>query len=170
MKLILLTFVFILTSSCSTQEVEIKKTNTTPMVSYSKEARSLMIINDNNADGKELKEKANQLITYGSMILEKFKKKFPQCSTYLDKVKKETANIKNLNIETLDTNFHEDIKLPETDDVCVGLKELIIHPSAVVILANELIKGTTDPISRRIQINDEMAEVIGHLALLNEEL
>jgi hypothetical protein len=133
---------------------------------YEVSAKVLLSNNRKKKSKKTMIKSANDLISKAKPILVEFSARNPQCKELLDVIIKSDVKMGNLSLHEIEDQFHEGSALPEADDLCFEAKELIVHPATVIVISKKykLKKG------QRVQINDEIAEVLGHLGLFKETI
>ena len=152
--------------SCSSN-VETKSSALNLLVDdYDMKARELIKDNKNKVSSKILIKDAQDLIKKAGPILTAFTGKYPQCEVLLNSVVKSAPAMQNLTLDQIEKQYHEGSALPKADDICFEAKELIVHPATVVIISKQKKLVKTD----RIQIHDEIAEVLGHLDLFKDSI
>ena len=75
--------------------------------------------------------------------------------------------MQSLSLAEIESKWHEGEALPEdADTVCMEAKELVVHPSTVVILS----KDNFTSAKNKEQMSDELNEVIEHMSELKESI
>ena len=145
-----------------------KKKMSTQIGIYEKKSTNLVKIINNKDSAKELViARAKELIEISKPILTGFQEKYPQCHKYLQKVLDNSQKMQTLSLDNIEKNWHEGEALPQdADSVCIETKELIVHPSTVVILANNDFQSKKN----KEQMSDEINEVIEHMSELKESI
>jgi hypothetical protein len=128
---------------------------------YKKQAEELIAaIKGKQADGSILKM-ANALTNSGRQFLPGLVKKYPACKAYLDAVAEVATTMKDLPLEDIERDYHQDGKLPKMPDGnCYHGKDLVVHPATVAAMATKGIQ--TD--EERKSAEHEIAEVLAHLS------
>ena len=166
MKLLISIIVLTLGVSCGSTKKQ-SSTDLDKLISeYETSAKSLLNNNKKNKSKKTMISSANDLIAIAKPILVKFSQTYPECKELLNVIIKSDVKMSNLSLHEIEQQFHEGEALPEADDICFDAKELIVHPATVIVISKnyKLEKG------QRTQINDEIAEVLGHLGLFKENI
>ncbi|MFT6070809.1 MAG: hypothetical protein ACJAT2_000630 [Bacteriovoracaceae bacterium] len=132
---------------------------------YKEVAERLILNNDKGAKPIVLKEDAIELINLAKPILKKYTARNPKCNELLTFIMAKSTYMQNLSLSEIEDKFHDGNGLPKADETCYEPKELIVHPSTVVILSKSNLTA-----EGREQIKDEIEEVIGHLDILKDSL
>jgi hypothetical protein len=159
MKNLCMILCLLIASSCASRSIH------KDVDQYKVVAQRLVMNNDKGAEPMVLKKDAEELIKLAMPILTKYTKKNPECSELLSHIIAKSTYMQNLTLPEIEDKFHDGNGLPEADVTCYEPKELIVHPSTVVILSKN--KLTT---KARQQIKDEIEEVLGHLDILKDSL
>ena len=94
-------------------------------------------------------------------VFKDYAKVHPQCENLINFMLKNEKKVLTLKPDKLESDYHDGDALPEHDDKCHDIKELIVHPATVVSLAK--FKNLENS---REQMFDEMDEVLSHLDAL----
>ncbi len=159
MKSLCMALCLLFISSCASKSIH------KDVDQYKEVAERLIMNNDKGAEPMVLKQDAVELINLAKPILKKYTAKNPQCNELLSHIIAKSTFMQNLTLSEIEDKFHDGNGLPKADETCYEPKELIVHPSTVVILSKS--KLTTEG---REQIKDEIEEVLGHLDILKESL
>jgi hypothetical protein len=98
----------------------------------------------------------------GSMLMREIGKKKAICRSYFNFVDSRFEEMMTLTLNEIEVGYHEGEKLPETEDECFAVKELVVHPATVFILS----KPTQHSSDTRERMKAEIDEVLEHLNLL----
>ncbi len=152
---------------CSALEKKTVKSEASPhdyVQMYETESRQLVeFLATKKNDQQRINQSALRLIDLAKPILSHWQSKFKQCHNYLQTVVDAGETMQNLDLDTIERDWHEGRALPEADSVCEELKELVVHPSTVIILGKQ--KG--DNLQR---MQDEIDEVLVHMDDLKKSL
>ena len=160
MKLYILVLVFIFAASCSTTCNKTNEVAKNIDTFKTKSASLLKLIENNKADKGHVIARAQELIEISKPILKGFQIKYPQCQKYLQQVLDNSKTMQSLDLATIEKDWHDGGALPEdAESVCIESKELVVHPSTVVILANNDFKSKKN----REQMGDEIEELLNHM-------
>ncbi|MBL91655.1 MAG: hypothetical protein CMH56_07555 [Myxococcales bacterium] len=121
-------------------------------------------------EGIKAKKPDNEIINMaialtetGRQFLPGLIKKYPACKAYLEAVDAVALTMKDLPVEDIERDYHQDGKLPKmADGNCYHGKDLVVHPATVAALAKNGI--VTD--EQRKSAENEIAEVLAHLMAL----
>ena len=135
---------------------------------YERKSVSLVKLIESKDAAKELViAKAKELVEISRPILAGFQAKYPQCKGYLQTVLNNSQKMQSLSLAEIESKWHEGEALPEdADTVCMEAKELVVHPSTVVILS----KDNFTSAKNKEQMSDELNEVIEHMSELKESI
>lgn len=115
----------------------------------------------NRQDPQTIAMKAEEFLSLARPMVSQAKDSYPTCAPLFDAILKDEAKMKSLALSDIETLYHEGEALPETDDLsCYNVKELIVHPATVVVLAKQ--RPFTE--EHYAQMVDEMVEVIEHMS------
>jgi hypothetical protein len=159
-KLITLTFLIILGTSCSLinknkQSDEGKKL----LNSYRSESLELIKMNKAKSKRLSLRKKSSSLINLARPILNKLISENKVCSQFLKQTLSDIKKMKKLSLDKIEELYHDGEALPEMEDeTCILGKELVVHPAIVYILTKKKLNSKS-----REQINEELEEVLSHL-------
>ena len=131
------------------------------MADYKKSAQALVRDTRQGADAQKIADQAKQLIEKAKPILHTVKMKNPGCQKVLDIIVEKSLEMTQLDLESIERDYHHGAALPESDDECYEAKELIVHPATVVILANKHFHT-----AGKKQIVDEIEELLAHIDIL----
>ena len=160
----LLILTIALVGSCASSKKEISHTMNQDIANYKRKARALVAENKAMASKQKLNSMSMKLIKLASPIMIGFQKKHPQCRELMGLIKKRAMAMTRLSLEQIEVQYHEGSALPKAPDVCYEAKELIVHPATVAILTS---KNTLSK-KHRVQIDDEIEEVLAHIDILVE--
>lgn len=159
MKALLMALCLMFISSCASKSLH------KDVDQYKEVAERLIQNNDKFAKPMVLKNDAIELIELAKPILAQYSKKNPKCEELLSHIVAKSTYMQSISLSEIEDKFHDGNGLPKADEVCYEPKELIVHPSTVVILSKK--KLTKDG---REQIKDEIEEVLAHLDIFKEAL
>lgn len=159
MKSLILTLSLTLIASCASKPLH---KNLKP---YREVAERLVKNNKANANSEVLKKDAIELVELAKPILKAYSKKNPKCETLLKHIVDKSTYMQNISLSEIEDKFHDGNGLPKADVTCYEPKELIVHPSTVVILSKQKLNSES-----REQINDEIEEVLAHLDIFTEAM
>ena len=159
MNNLILALCLLLVSACASKSIH------EDVDQYKEVAERLILNNDKRAKPMVLKKDAEELIQLAKPILKKYTMKNPQCNELLSHIIAKSTYMQSLTLPEIEDKFHDGNGLPKADETCYEPKELIVHPSTVVILSKSEL--TTEG---RTQIKDEIEEVLGHLDILKDSL
>ena len=108
----------------------------------------------------EIAENAKTLVKLSRGILTNFGKSEPACKTYLEAALKAASLMMAADLETIERDYHHDKALPKAPKKCYQVKDLLVHPATVYVLAQKHAKDQ----SVRGKMGAELAELTGHLA------
>ena len=150
MKLLAFALIFL---GCSTS-----KTSTNHLKTI---GQSIVQMAKERQDPKLIAIKAEEFLSQARVVVSKAKSKYPTCRPLFEAILKDEERIKSLGLTEVETLYHEGEALPETDEIaCYNVKELIVHPATVVVLAKQ-IKFAEEHYAQMV---DEMEEVIEHMS------
>lgn len=149
----------LIASSCASKSIH------TDVDQYQEVAERLIMNNDKGAKPMVLRKDAEELIELAKPILTKYTKKNPRCNELLSYIVAKSTYMQNITLPEIEDKFHDGNGLPKADETCYEPKELIVHPSTVVILSKKKLTA-----EGREQIKDEIEEVLGHLGILKDSL
>jgi hypothetical protein len=124
---------------------------------YITESRALVERIDDNAPVEELRERTQSLLDLGLSVLPAYLDVRPECSNYLNAAARIAELWPQLDLDTIEQDFHDDGALPTGPEtvVCYNMKDLVVHPATgLAILAQE-----TPELN---ELRKEIAEVIAH--------
>jgi hypothetical protein len=159
MKNLTMALCLVFISSCASKSIH------KDVDQYKEVAERLILNNDKGAKPIVLKEDAIELINLAKPILKKYTARNPKCNELLTFIMAKSTYMQNLSLSEIEDKFHDGNGLPKADETCYEPKELIVHPSTVVILSKSNLTA-----EGREQIKDEIEEVIGHLDILKDSL
>ncbi|WP_194866599.1 hypothetical protein [Pseudoalteromonas sp. PPB1] len=111
-------------------------------------------------DAGVIQARADDLIQQSDVVLDAFKRAYPQCRSYLDAVLTLRASLAEMSLAALEQDYHGDGKLPELPDpVCYHSKDLVVHPATVLVMA----KGGLAGDDAYLEAELEMVEVMAHI-------
>jgi len=150
------------------QKCQAKKQMASQINLYETKSHNLVkLINDKSSAKELVIARAKELVEISKPVLMGFQKKYPQCQGYLQTVLDNAQKMQTISLNEIEEKWHEGKALPEdTDSVCMETKELIVHPSTVVILANNDFNSKKN----KEQMSDEINEVIEHMTELKESI
>ena len=128
---------------------------------YKKSAQAIVKETRQGADAQKIAEMGRLLIEKAKPILHRVKEKKPACRKVLDLIVEKSREMTQLNLKSIERDYHHGAALPESDDDCYEAKELIVHPATVVILATEQYNT-----AGKQQIIDEIEELLAHIDML----
>ncbi len=150
--------------SCSNIAKKTIIINKEDITTYKTSATELLSKNKSKATKEEIKSMSLKLIELARPIMIGFKQEHPECMELMNFVMGRANAMSKLSLEEIEEQFHLGSALPNTDDICLDAKELIVHPATVAIITSK-ITLTKD---LRTKIDDEIEEVIAHIDLLTE--
>jgi hypothetical protein len=159
MKTALMVSLLVMLSACASKPIH------TNVNTYEEVAKRLVENNKNGTRAKELKADAVKLIELAKPILSAYSKKNPACKELLDHIVAKSEHMQNITLSEIEDKYHDGNGLPQAEETCYEPKELIVHPSTVVILSKAKLNKES-----REQINDEIEEVLAHLDIFKEEI
>ena len=126
---------------------------------YKNKANELVLNIKAKKSFSHIRTLGNELVTIGGDVVAGFKTKDKECTAYLEKVLAAQSKMMTLNLEEIESQYHEGTALPEIEkNLCITAKELIVHPATVVILSR-----LKDGPKHREQMEEELEEVIHHV-------
>lgn len=159
MKHLILISALVMLSACASKPIH-KNLST-----YEEVAKRLVENNKKGAKASVLKNDAVELIELAKPILNAYGTKNPTCKTLLNHIVSKSTYMQNISLSEIEDKFHDGNGLPKASETCYEPKELIVHPSTVVILSKKKLNKES-----REQINDEIEEVLAHLDIFKEAL
>lgn len=127
-----------------------------PAAEFIEGARSLLGKLQDDADPAALSESADRLMRLGAGMVPAYVERHPHCADYLQATLAIMELWPQLDLDTIEHDFHEDGALPATDNVavCYHLKDLIVHPATVLAL---LARPEVDFAAARREIEETLA-------------
>lgn len=127
-----------------------------PAAEFIEGARSLLGHLQEGADPAALSESADRLMRLGAGMVPAYVERHPHCADYLQATLAIMELWPQLDLETIEHDYHEDGALPATDNVavCYHLKDLIVHPATVLAL---LAQPEVDFAAARREIEETLA-------------
>jgi hypothetical protein len=127
-----------------------------PAAEFIEGARSVLGKLQNDADPAALSESADRLMRLGASMVPAYVQRHPHCADYLQATLAIMELWPQLELETIERDYHEDGALPATDNVavCYHLKDLIVHPATVLAL---LAQPEVDFAAARREIEETLA-------------
>jgi len=125
---------------------------------YKVEATALVQAIGRNEPNADLVARVEGLFDLVDAMMPAFVARHPGCSAYLEAARQVRGRWQDLDVETLERDYHDDAALPSTGatPACYHIKDLVVHPaSAAALLSQE----PPDPDAARREIN----EVLAHL-------
>ncbi len=159
MKYLITALSLTLITSCASKPLH---KNITP---YKEVAERLVKNNKNGVGPESLKKDAIELVELAKPILMAYSEKNPKCKVLLNHIVSKSSYMQNISLSEIEDKFHDGNGLPKADETCYEPKELIVHPSTVVILSKSKLNKES-----REQINDEIEEVLAHLDIFTEAM
>lgn len=136
------------------------------LTTYKAQAEELMrMIESKKIEGIE--SKADALVETSKPIVAMAKSVLPQCNEYFDALIEAAEIIPTLPLDTIETDYHADGKLPPLKDgSCYHVKDLLVHAATVQAMAR--IGITTDKGWHSAE--HEIEEVIEHFDIVKASL
>lgn len=137
----------------------------TPLAIYQQEAAGVLAALEDPVDGEAAADAADRLMRQGADLVPAFVQRHPHCQPYLDAALVVVDGWQEMDLATIESDYHDDGALPEIENatVCYHLKDLFVHPATVlVILAGD------DPDLG--QARKEIQEVLAHASVVEASL
>ena len=131
------------------------------MAEYKTIAHTIISETRKGADAQKIATLGQQLIKKAQPILHAIRRKNPVCRKVLDVILNKSQKMTQLDLPSIERDYHQGEALPESDEDCYEAKELIVHPATVVVIAKRQYNA-----SGRQQIVDEIEEVLAHIDML----
>ena len=128
---------------------------------YKQTAQNIIQKAKAGGDSQELASLGWQLINKAKPILDRIRKKNPACRNILDIILERSQEMTQLDLASIERNYHQGAALPKSDENCYEAKELIVHPATVIVLATR-----HDNPAGKQKIVEELEEVLAHIDML----
>jgi hypothetical protein len=92
-------------------------------------------ISNSKTTATHISAKAKNLVTKGKTLLTDLKNNKKECAAMLTLVLDQAEKMQNLSLAEIEEKFHQGKSLPTSSALCTELKEFVVHPATVVILA-----------------------------------
>lgn len=126
---------------------------------YTKNAISLLKLNEKEAGSQQIKEMSQGLVDLGVNFLSLYAKKHKECKSLISTIIARKSVMTKLNLDEIEEQYHDGSALPKANDNCLEAKEMVVHPATAVIISNKKFLSKVN----REQIEAEINEVIGHI-------
>jgi hypothetical protein len=125
---------------------------------YEREALALVEGIGRGDAAPDLVAGVERLFDLADAMMPAFIARHPECSAYLQAAGAVRQRWRELDVETLERDYHDDAALPSqgTTPACYHIKDLVVHPASAAAL---LVQDVPDPAAARREID----EVIAHL-------
>lgn len=136
------------------------------LADYEISARKLIAnLDSETINSDSLNQQATKLLALSETVIDSAQFRLPQCKEYLTKSLALKRLLKTITHEALESDYHHDAALPKAPAECYHTKDLFVHPATVIVLTRDdpTLNETT-----RTSINNEIAEVLGHLELVRQ--
>ena len=121
----------------------------------------------NKATPTQIEKDAKKLTTLGEMLVRQYLKKYKECDPYLTALVSAKPALSDLSLEEIEVGYHAGDKLPKMkSEKCYHVKDLLVHPATVVIMARNQLKGD----NAYDKALAELIELDGHLGQVKEDL
>jgi len=132
---------------------------------YQRNAERLVERINDGSDAGALAAAARRLTHESVPIVDGFAERHADCREYLQASKAVLEQLDTISVEVIEKDYHADGALPDAEDKCYHVKDLLVHPATVVVLLRE-----SDPAAVREDMKNEILEVLGHLDAVRDSL